>query len=741
MTKNPPNQDTSPPAPAARASDELAAFGFDDPKESWLRSVADAEQPTRLGELGHFQLLSEVGRGGQGIVYRAWDHANRREVALKRLIAGRFSSENARRRLMTEVTILARLDHAGIVRSYGLEWIDDSPLLVLEWIDGSPITSWSASRSIRQRVHQFVLVCDAVHSAHRHGVLHCDLKPSNVLVDAGDRVFVLDFGLARFAGGDDDATPASFGTPGYAAPEQLAIDPPPLDVRADVYALGVVLYECLAGRSPHPGSESLDASLHATREVIPAPPGVDRELDAIVLRALEKERAKRYSTVDDLARDLRNWLDGRPVSAVPQTAWYVGTKFASRRRGMVAAGLAAIVVLIAFGVHGEMTSRRLAVERNAAIEARAEETRQRAIAEAVRDFALNDLVPALDPQHPLHAQSLEELLEGAEERIHEQFADLPIAEAAVLQTLAEVSRNAGRLVLSERVLLRAHQIALSLGDEGAEVRANVAMSLGRILAQFGRRAEAIVFLREADAWFSADAEFAVLAAITKNDLGVCHLNQGDLEAAKRLFRDAMALQEAHLGRAHFHTARTMQNLAEALQAGRDIDAASALYEEAEGILRNAAGDDSPMVAEVLFHRAKIESGRGNDERAETYFRDALAIQRAKLPTAHPVTARVLAEFGDFLMRRARFDEGVEALRERHAMIATLLPPGSDGAIDAAQRLVRALLHTASARAHLRQDGAGKLREEARIVADSVLGSSDPLRTAAINDCAKLDSEP
>lgn len=741
MTKNPPNQDPSLPESAVRSDDALAEFGFDDPRESWLKSVADAESPTRLGELGHFQLLSEVGRGGQGIVYRAWDHANRREVALKRLIAGRFASENARRRLMTEVTILSRLDHAGIVRSYGLEWIEDSPLLVLAWINGSPITVWSASRSIRQRVLQFVWICDAVHSAHRHGVLHCDLKPSNVLVDAGDRGFVLDFGLARFAGGDDDATPGSCGTPGYAAPEQLAVDPPPLDVRADVYALGVVLYECLAGRSPYPNSDSLEGLLQSTREVVPAPPAVDRELDAIVLRALEKDRAKRYSSVDDLARDLRNWLDGRPVSAVPHTAWYVGAKFAARRRGTVAAVLAGVCVLVTFCVHGEITSRRLAVERNAAIEARAEESKQRAIAEAVRDFALNDLVPALDPQHPLHAQSLEELLEGAEERIHQQFAELPIAEAAVLQTLAEVSRNAGRLALSERVLLRAHQIAGSLGDEGAEVKANVAMSLGRILGQLGRRKEAIPYLEDAEAWFSARAEFAVLAAITKNDLGVCHLNEGDLETAEQRFREAMALQETHLGRSHFHTARTMQNLAEALQSGRDIEGASKLYEEAERILRSAAGDDSPMVAEVLFHRAKIESVRGNFERAETYFRDALRIQRAKLPTPHPMTARVLAEFGDFLMRRARFDEGVEALRERHAMIATLLPPGSDGAIDAARRLVRALLHTASARAHLRQDGAGALRDEARVVAESELGSSDPLRTAATNDCAKSDTEP
>lgn len=746
MTKIPPNQDTTPPHAGRESSDELSGFGFDDPAESWLESVAAAEAPTRLGELGGYQLLSEVGRGGEGIVYRAWDHGHRREVALKRLIAGRYAEEGSRRRLMSEVSILSRLDHPGIVRAYGLSWIDDAPVLVLEWIEGIPITDWCAGRPLEARLDAVASACDAVFHAHRHGVLHCDLKPSNLIVDAGGRVRVLDFGLARLYRDEPAPPPSQCGTPGYLPPELLSPVPPPLDVRVDVYALGVVLYECLAQRLPGLAPESVALSSPNERGDGVAPPsrfapGIDRETDAIVLRAIESDREKRYSSVDDLARDLRARLFGHPVSAVPNSAWYVARKFAARRRGTVAAGIGAIAVLVAFGIHGERTSRRLEAERNAAMAARAAESRQRAIAEAVRDFALDDLVPALDPQHPLHAESLDQLLDGAEERIHERFLDLPIAEAAVLRSLAEVSRNSGRLVQSERVLRRAHAIASTLGDDAAEVKASVAMSLGRILGQFGRRDEAIRFLEEADAWFSSRADHVVPAAITKNDLGVSHMGAGDYAVAERYFRDALALQEAHLGRDHFHAARTMQNLAELRWLVSDVASAAALYEEAERVLRKEAGDESPFVAEVLAHRARLDSSRGADESAERLYREALRIQREKLPPSHPVTALVLGNFGDFLMRRGRFHEGVEAMRERHAMMSSLVPDRSAAATDAARQLVRALLHTATACAHAGREGAGELREEARIVAASSLGSDDPLRLAAERDVAKSDREP
>lgn len=746
MTKNPPNPDATPSGTESDRADALAAFGFDDPAESWLGGVAAAESPTRLGELGSYQLLSEIGRGGEGIVYRAWDHTRRREVALKRLVAGRFSEENSRQRLISEVAILSRLDHPGIVRAHGLEWIEDTPALVLEWIDGVPITDGLRDRPIEDRLRAVALACDAVADAHRCGVLHCDLKPSNLILDTAGRVRVLDFGLARLFLDDPAAPSMSCGTPGYAPPERLTNDPPPLDVRVDVYALGVVLYECLVGRLPYSTTESVASLLDAVANETPIPPSrlsptCDREIDAIVSRAIAKDRDARYSSVDALARDLRAKLEGRPISAVPNTAWYLARKFAARRRGTVAAVIAAIAVLITFAIHGEVTSRRLETERNAAIAARASEARERAIAEAVRDFALDDLVPALDPQHPLHAESLDELLDGAEDRIHERFAEMPIAEAAVLRTLAEVSRNAGRLVQSEHVLRRAHEIASKLGDDAAEVKASVAMSLGRIVGQFARRDEAIGWLTEADAYFGPREEHAVTAAIVKNDLGVYHMNGGDYLLAERCFLEALALQEIHLGRDHFHAARTMQNLAELRCLMSDPNAADSLYEEAERILRAEAGHDSPFVAEVLSHRARLLAARGDGDTAERLYREALAIQRAKLPPSHPVTARVLGLFGDFMMTRGRFEEGVEYLRERHAMMSSLVPEGSTSAADSARQLVRALLHTATALVHEKRDGAAALREEARIVAESSLGSDDPMRLAAERDARKSDTEP
>jgi eukaryotic-like serine/threonine-protein kinase len=738
MTKNPPNP-SGPTDPAGDPSrDALEAFGFDDPNDRWLKSVSLAEHTARLSELGRYQLLAEVGRGGQGIVYRAWDHDNRREVALKRLREGRFATPSARRRLATEISILGRLEHAGIVRAFGMEEVDGTALLVMEWIDGAPITEWARGRGLEEKLGAIARVCDAVQHAHRLGVLHCDLKPSNILMDGSGHPKVLDFGLARVARleGESPLDSGVHATPAYAAPEQLATDAPPLDVRADVYAVGVILYELLAGTSPYGPTRDLDDLVRAVaeREVGPpslARPELDAELDSIVGRALAKQRDARYSTMDDLRRDLAAYAANRPVAAHPQSAWYLARKFSSRNRGKVAAAGVVAIALVAFGVHLDATARKLEDERNAAILARTEEETARTIAEAVRDFALEELLPALDPQHPYHASTLEELLDGAADRIHDRFGEIPLAEAAVLQTLGELCRASGRLREAERTLVRAREFTTGL--EGAdEIRAMTSLGLGRLYGATGNPDPAVRMLDEAVAYFGApERDDPTMHAIALNDLGVACEQNGEYPRAESLYRRALSIQEANLGRRRVHTARTMQNLGAVLVRLDQLDSADALFEEAVSIQSEEVGADSPFVAELLTCRAEIAKRRGHFAVAEAWFESALVIQRAQLPPTHPVTARTLREYADLLMRTSRFDEGVEVFRERHAMMTSLLGVTSLAAIQATQELVTAMLHTAAAKKHGGESAAAaRLAREALAIASVNLAVGNPVRVEA-----------
>ncbi|MCG3128982.1 MAG: Serine/threonine-protein kinase PrkC [Phycisphaerae bacterium] len=231
-----------------------ALFGFDRDDEDWLRTVRDRRAEPSLGRVGPYELIEVLGRGGQGVVYRARQPGTGREVAIKRISAGLFASPESRARFEREIEAVATLDHPNIVAVYGAEVIDDQPLLVMQAIAGLPFDRWAAlagqRRPRREILGVFVLVCDAIQHAHQRGVIHRDIKPSNILVDSHGRPHVLDFGLARL----ERATPAAatltqtggfLGTPAYAAPEQLRGLVREIDVRSDVYALGAVLYEAL----------------------------------------------------------------------------------------------------------------------------------------------------------------------------------------------------------------------------------------------------------------------------------------------------------------------------------------------------------------------------------------------------------------------------------------------------------------------------------------------------------------
>ena len=313
--------------------------------------------------LGAYRIVGEAGHGGMGVVYRAerMDGQFAKQVAIK-LLPAIYSSTELESRFLRERQILARLEHPNVARLLdGAVAPDGRPYLVMEYVDGVPLTTYAQQQQlgIAARLDLFLGLCEAVAYAHRNFIVHRDLKPANVLVDRDGRVKLLDFGLARIL---DTAAPAPeitqtafrMMTPAYASPEQIRGEP--IAAASDVFSLGVVLYELLAGRRPFGSSgQTADEVQRAVCETDPPPPSkapandgasrlpVERDLDNIVLKAISKDAARRYASVDSLAQDLRWYLQGRPVSARPAGLGYRAFKFVTRNRVPVALGLLALI--------------------------------------------------------------------------------------------------------------------------------------------------------------------------------------------------------------------------------------------------------------------------------------------------------------------------------------------------------------------------------------------------------------
>jgi len=305
-----------------------------------------------------------IGVGGMGAVYNATQHKPRREVALK-LIRPGYASPRLLKRFEIEAEILGRLNHPNIARVFEAGIADtpagSQPFFAMELIHGAPLDRHATSQNLstRDRLALFATICDAIHHAHTHGVIHRDLKPGNILVTSDGHPKILDFGVARLTDADIKTTTIQtdvgqlIGTVPYMSPEQAAGDPGELDTRSDVYALGVVLYELLAGQLPYDlDRKMIHEAVRIIREDDPAPlSSINRTLrgdvDTIVAKALAKEKHRRYASAEALASDIRRYLHDEPIAARPPSTWYQLRKFARRNRALVSGVSAAFIVLLA----------------------------------------------------------------------------------------------------------------------------------------------------------------------------------------------------------------------------------------------------------------------------------------------------------------------------------------------------------------------------------------------------------
>jgi len=649
--------------------------------------------------VGPYRVIEEVGMGGMGTVYRAEHEEIGRTVALK-LMRMPFASSDHVRRFLFERRLLSRLDHRSIARlldagttRHGL------PYFAMEFVGGRPITEHcdTASLSIDDRISLFTDVCRAVAHAHRNLVVHRDLKPSNVLVTPTRDVKLLDFGIAKLlspASAEDTATrlQRSLFTPAYAAPEQIRGEA--ITTATDVYALGVLLFEMLAGSRPYHLGDAAPADIE--RIVCEAPissmasvvtdaaaekrqttasalrRGLQGDLDAVVQTALAKEPDRRYASATELLDDLRRIQTDQPIRARSPTAGYHLQKFVLRHRAAVGGvALAALLLTALIGVY----TVQLQNERERAQAALERAEREAATSERVTELIAN-LLQAGDPSEQPVGDTLlvPELLQQGLDEVA-TLDDEPAVQGRLLATIGRVQLQRGQFETADSLLRHGLHIqtqVLGPDDPGLDLALTSIAQLAEQRDRFDRADSLhrrVLAIRE-----THHGRRHPDVAESLHNLGTLRVRQGDYAEAERLLRDALDLRVDLLGPGSPGVASTRNNLAVVMRRTGRAATAESLYVEALQASRSALGPEHPDVAMNLHNLAQLRVDMGKLESADTLFQKALRIRRTAYGPDHPRVAMVLTNYGNLKRMQGKPDSATalirDALQIRRAHYAT-----------------------------------------------------------------------
>ncbi|MBD3161122.1 MAG: tetratricopeptide repeat protein [Candidatus Eisenbacteria bacterium] len=683
-----------------------------EPDETIASDSSPTAAPDLPAEIGGYRILRKLGEGGMGIVYEAEQRDPRRRVAVKVIRGGAFVDEQTVRLFQREVQTLGRLKHAGIASIYEAGRTEDGQhFFAMELVHGLPLHEYLRARTethglsrgeILHRLALFRKICDAVNYAHQRGVIHRDLKPSNIIVAVGEgeigsedpEIKILDFGLARIV--DADAPGATVvtgqgqiqGTLPYMSPEQARGVPDEIDLRTDVYALGIILYRFLTGVHPYDvGRASIPEAIRVICQESPArPSGVVRwvrgDLETIVLKALEKEPDRRYQSAYALAEEIERHLANQPILARPPSAAYQLRKLIARHKGAFAFIVSLVVVLAAFAV---TMSWMFGIQRQERMRADAE--RDRAVVEGQKAERINrflqEMLASIDPEQARGREVMvRDVLDEAGRRLETSLSDQPEIQAAVRTTIGNTYRALGRFDEAEPHLREALAIRRErLGEENAEVAGSLS-DLAALLWEKGEYEAAEPLFREAlKVNRSATEGTSPEVATSLNNLALLLKSRGRYDAAEPLLRDALRMRRALFGDRHPEVASSLNNLSGLLEVqGRHADAEPPAR-DALAIRRELLGEDHPDVAQSLNNLATILQAQGKYDEAEPVMREALERARAVYGSVHPATtaslnnlALLLDQRGDPASAEPLYREALRVYRqvlgEEHPSIAS-----------------------------------------------------------------------
>jgi non-specific serine/threonine protein kinase/serine/threonine-protein kinase len=688
--------DAALPNPLSPATLDTSGLASPSPSAGFAAGLT----PVEPRFMGPYRLLQKLGAGGMGQVWLAEQTTPvRRQVALKLIKVGMYD-EGVLKRFHSERQSLAIMDHPSIAKVFDAgSTPDGQPYFVMEYVLGVPITEYCDGKrlSIRERLELFIKVCEGVQHAHLKAIIHRDLKPANILVvdvDGKPVPRIIDFGLAKATtppiDGETVLTRVGLfvGTPGYMSPEQLDSSVQDVDTRADVYSLGAVLYVLLTGSLAFEPKKWQDKPLHEVprllREDEPPRPsakiGMEKEsstvsaerrgveprqlvrllhgdLDWITMKALEKDRNRRYGTPSALAADITRHLNHEPVVARPASAGYRLQKYVRRHRIGVAVATGLVMLLAAFVTMQGIQLRRTRVERDRA-------NRERDRATRITDF-MTGMFKVSDPSEARgNSITAREILDRASKDIDTGLAEDPELQAQLTQVMGDVYGSLALYSRAQPLVERAVDIRRRvLGPRDPDTLESMARLVG-ILQGEGHLTEAEKLDRDI-----LDIRRHVLGPEhpdtlkTMGSLAVDLTAERRLAEAEKLDREVVDIRRRVLGPEHPDTLKSMNRLAVDLTAERRLAEAEKLLWETLGISRRVFGPGHPQTLDSMNLLAIALFNAGDFGGAEKVWREALDIQRRVLGADHPRTVMLMGNLAEDLVDEGRYAEGEKVQRE------------------------------------------------------------------------------
>ena len=759
----------------------IAAFlkqGSDETVPAEIETELAQRKPGEDGErIGHYKLLQQIGEGGFGVVWMAEQiEPVRRRVALKILKPG-MDTKEVIARFEQERQALAMMDHPNIAKVFDAGTTPAGrPFFVMELVKGMPITKYcdEAGLGTRERLALFGDVCSAINHAHQKGVIHRDIKPSNVMVTLhGDKpvVKVIDFGIAKATQGrlTDKTIFTRFeqfiGTPVYMSPEQASMSGLDVDTRSDIYALGVLLYELLTGKPPFDAKSLASAGYEEMRRIIrevepPKPSSrlstvageerltlakarhidpakvsrlVEPDLDWIVMKAIEKDRARRYETASGLALDLQRYLQNEPVLARPPSFGYKAGKFVRKyKRGVIAAAavllalLAGLVASTVLYLEKRDAWASESVQRQKAERLAQSEVAARQEAEAISKYIIN-IFESSDPERDGRKITVAETLDRAARELDADLASQPLLRDRLQYTLGLTYAALGLSADAIPLLEKSRDFCLATVGPEHRTTLGVALSLATSYRNAERLSEAIKLQEEVvdvSRKVLGPEDTSTIGAI--HNLGMYYRDAGRRPEALKMQEEVLVLRRKVLPPEHPDIAGAMQNLAISyFDAGRQADAIR-MFEEAFAFFLRVAGPEKPRTLKAMSDLAEIYSFAGRRDDAFKMREKLLELFDKVSGPDHPDTIQAKALLARSYDSAGRPAEALKMLEEVLVLSGTV-----NGLKHRMTLLTMVFLADSYAQAG-REAEALKLREEVLELRKVVLGPGHPDTLAAMH---------